>query len=73
MSRNTEIFVFNMEAKRPACVLLAAAMGGNPSFAHEFNADHWIIDGPEVDGLRRYGPMTREEVRGIAKRLGMAQ
>lgn len=67
-----DVLVFNMTAMRPACVLLAVAMGGNPEFAKMFDSDSWIIDGPEVAQLRRFGSMTPALVRRIADHLGIA-
>lgn len=67
------VFVFNPEAKRPACVLLAAAIGGNPEFARYFASELWIVQGPEVDGLKRFGPMTHDQVRDVADRLGVSR
>lgn len=64
----TDVFVFDLEKGRPACVLLAAVFGGNPSFAHHFPSDSWIIDG-DLSGLERFGPTTHSEVRALAERL----
>lgn len=66
-----DVFLFDPARKRPGCVLLAVAMGANPSFANHFCPESWIVDG-DIDGLRRYGPMTHDQVREIAERLGLA-
>lgn len=53
---------YDMELKRPGCVLLQAVMGGfvsdgtNP--ANHFNSDLWIID--SMDGLKVYDVPTKE-------------
>ncbi len=62
------VLVFNTDARRPACPLLAAALGGNPSFAHHFDSETWIVGSAE--GMRRFGPLSHGEVREIATRLG---
>lgn len=64
-----DVLVYNLELRRPGCVMLAAALGGNPSFAHEWPSDMWIVGGPGVDGLRAYGPsVDRALVRRLAQR-----
>lgn len=60
-----DVLVYNMQLRRPACVLLAAAMDGNPDFAKMWPSEDWIV-GEGADGLRRYGPMDRAMVERIA-------
>jgi hypothetical protein len=62
------LFAFDPVRRRPACVLLATALGANSNYALHFDADLWIVDG-DLDDIQLFGPLTDGEVRKIAEQL----
>lgn len=66
------VIVFDADEVRPACPLLQAAMGGNPSVVHHFDAASWLLT--PTPGMKRYEIsrkellMLREKVVANAKR-----
>ena len=44
---------YDVQQKRPGCVLLAAAMGADSSAANAFPVELWLL--APTDGLRVYG------------------
>jgi hypothetical protein len=56
--------VFDTKLKRPACVLLQAALGGDIESAHFFDSNVWLT-APTKD--MRLFRTTREELRAVAK------
>jgi hypothetical protein len=59
---------FNIEAMKPGCVLLQAAMGCDPAVVRGFDATDWIVDGPDVQGLKVY-PVTDEQLKALEDRV----
>jgi hypothetical protein len=35
--------VYDIKLKRPGCVLLQAALGGDPGVANNFPTEHWLL------------------------------
>lgn len=61
------VVVMDMKQRRPACVLLQAAMGGDPAVVRElFYSEKWLIS-PTPDMKRIAG--TMEQWRGMAKEV----
>lgn len=44
--------VFDTELRRPACVLLAAAFGGDPELAEKFPTETWLL--APTPGMQAY-------------------
>jgi hypothetical protein len=48
--------VFDTKLKRPACVLLQAAMGGDPQLANLFPSESWLLSVTPDMGLYTVTP-----------------
>lgn len=57
---------FDIDKMKPACVLLQAAMGGDPEAANAFNSKHWLI--APTEGMKVY-PVTDEQLRALVAKV----
>jgi hypothetical protein len=62
------VIVFNIEAMRPACVILGAFYGGTSEYHNLFPSDTWIVDGPLMEGLKAYR-ITRAQAEKLVERV----
>lgn len=51
--------VFDIGLMRPACVLVQAALGGDPEVAHRFPLNSWLL--APTDGMKVY-ELTEEQI-----------
>lgn len=58
---------FDIKLMRPGCVLLAAAMGGDPELAKQFPSEKWILS-PTPD-LKVY-EISSEEFKKVLDFVG---
>lgn len=59
--------VFDMKLRRPGCVILQAAMGGDTRAANRLPAESWLV--APTDDMRVY-EITEAELDQLAKYLG---
>lgn len=52
------VMVFDVERKRPACVLLQACLGGDMSVVKEFPSETWLVS--PTPGMRRVEVESKE-------------
>lgn len=66
LSETTYVLVYDIELRRPACVLLQIMMGGTlPEFTELFMGAKWLVD--TTPNLKRYR-VTLEQAKKIAER-----
>lgn len=71
------IGIVDTETGRPACVLLAAALGGSIAHAHLFDADEWLLaptpNLKKIEGTREqwidYAALPQERRVALIKAL----
>lgn len=61
------VIVFDLVERRPACVLLQAALGGSPGIAQMFPTEKWLVS--KTPDMQAY-KIPEAELERVVKALG---